>query len=210
MKPLTTTNNTSIALNGSIAVSEIGFDFDGVIADTAEAFIRIACEKYGYCSYTKEDITNFELENCIDIGNDIVEEIFTTILLDSVGTKLQPMKGAIDTLTELTDHSDITIITARPVHQPVIDWLELFFDYDAVGKIKVVATGDHNDKVRHINGHGIRYFIDDRATTCMQLADANITPIVFSQPWNQERHNFQAVSSWDEIRSLIRLDDEEN
>jgi len=28
----------------SIATDEIGFDFDGVVADIGEAFIRVACE----------------------------------------------------------------------------------------------------------------------------------------------------------------------
>ena len=39
--------------------AEIGFDFDGVIADTVEAFIRIACEQYAHCGIRPEDITRF-------------------------------------------------------------------------------------------------------------------------------------------------------
>ena len=42
--------------------AEIGFDFDGVIADTVEAFIRIACEQYGHCGIRPEDITHFLVE----------------------------------------------------------------------------------------------------------------------------------------------------
>jgi hypothetical protein len=43
------------AMNGDemkIQSREIGFDLDGVIADTAEAFIRLACEEHAFCSFT--------------------------------------------------------------------------------------------------------------------------------------------------------------
>ena len=39
-----------------IPINEIGFDFDGVIADTAEAFIRLACSEYGYCGFSRDQI----------------------------------------------------------------------------------------------------------------------------------------------------------
>lgn len=203
---LRTSTTHPVALEQSISIREIGFDFDGVIADTAEAFVRLACEDHNYCSFTKEDITNFELENCIDIPTNLVEKIFTDILLDSIKTKLQPMDGAVAALSELARDDRVTIITARPVHEPVFEWLRVYFDRKTVANLRVVATGDHNDKVRHIHSHGIKYFIDDRADTCKQLAEADITPIVFSQPWNDRRHNFQSVTNWDEIRNLINTD----
>ena len=187
----------------TIPIHEVGFDFDGVIADTAEAFIQLACSKYRYCSFTLDDITNFELENCIDIPTDVVEKIFTDIMTDSIATGLLPILGAVETLTRLTQKSSVTIITARPAKQPVYDWLDRFFPTPALKKIKVVATGDHNDKVRYIHEHGIKYFIDDRAETCIQLAKENIVPFVFSQPWNRGRHNLQTVANWGEVSSLI-------
>ncbi len=187
----------------SIPTHKIGFDFDGVIADTAEAFIRLACKNYNYCTFSQEDITNFELENCIGIPRDNIEAIFNDILLDSLTTGLQPMEGAVETLCQITEESQVTIITARPIHQPVFDWLDHFFPAPAVEKICIVATGDHNDKVRHIQQHGIEYFVDDRAETCMQLASEGITPFVFSQPWNQGRHNLQTVANWKEVNELL-------
>lgn len=196
-------HNTSPESRSSIAIQEIGFDFDGVIADTAEAFVRLACEDHNYCSFTKEDITNFELTNCIDIPSHLVEKIFTDILLDSIKTQLKPMEGAVNTLGELAKEAVVTIITARPIHEPVLEWLDLYFDPKTITNIKVVATGDHNDKARHIHAHNIKYFIDDRAATCTLLAQANITPIVFTQPWNSNRHNFQTVDNWQQIRDLI-------
>ena len=187
----------------ALPIDEIGFDFDGVIADTAEAFIRLACNEYHYCSFSQEDITNFELENCLDIPRKLVEKIFTDILHDSIGTSVQPIVGAVDSLEQFTTHSTVTIITARSLEKPVIDWLDRFFSRTAKKKIRVVTTGDHNDKIRHIQNHGLNYFIDDRAETCRQLARDNIVPYVYSQPWNRNRHSLRTVTDWAEIRALV-------
>ncbi len=189
----------------NIAIQETGFDFDGVIADTAEAFIRLACTEYGHCSFTQEDITNFELEHCLDIPCEQVEKIFTDILTDSLATQLRPMPGAVQCLEHFTLTSQVTIITARPLDNPVFDWLDRFFSKKATKNIRVVATGDHNDKIRYIHQHSLKYFIDDRAETCNQLAREQITPFVFTQPWNRDRHNLQTVANWEEIRALTEI-----
>ena len=105
----------------TITVDRIGFDFDGVIADTAEAFIRLACSEYGYCGFTLEEITHFELENCLAIPRDVVEKIFTDIMIDSLGAGLTPIPGAVRCLEQFAEQSAVTIITARPLSQPVFD-----------------------------------------------------------------------------------------
>ncbi|WP_457578076.1 5' nucleotidase, NT5C type [Desulfomarina sp.] len=181
-----------------------GFDLDGVIADTAETFLRLACEKYGHCSFTREDITSFDLENCIAIEQSLVEKIFTDILEDSLSTGLTPMEGAVETLTMLAGVTEeITIITARSLEQPVLDWIDVFFPARTRDAIRVIATGDHDDKTRYIHDRKLQYFIDDRAETCMQLATAGITPVVFEQPWNRNRHNLRSVSGWHELSKLL-------
>lgn len=187
----------------TIPIKEIGFDFDGVIADTAETFIRLACSEYGYCSFAAEDITNFELESCLDIPFALVEKIFTDILTDSLGTGLLPIRGALECIEQFSLTSTVNIITARPLQNPVFDWLDHYISKAAGKNIRVVATGDHNDKVRYIHQHKLKYFIDDRLETCHQLVDEKITPFVFTQPWNRDRHTLQMVADWDEILALV-------
>jgi hypothetical protein len=65
--------------------------------------------------------------------------------------------------------------------------------------------GRHDDKARYIHEHKLRYFVDDRIETCLQLADTAITSLVFSQPWNQGKHTLPCVGSWQEIRAMIAL-----
>ncbi|BHH84559.1 5' nucleotidase, NT5C type [Desulforhopalus sp. 52FAK] len=205
MKTTTKTAPVHTLEKDSVPLNQLGFDFDGVIADTATTFLKIAKSQYGYNSFSKEDITNFELEECINMPKDVVERIFTDILTDSLGTGLQPMEGAVATLSQFARHERLTIITARPIDQPVHDWLETYFDKSLLSNINVVATGDHNDKIRHIHANGIQFFVDDRVATCQSLVTENICPIVYNQPWNAGRHNLTTVSDWDDISTLVTL-----
>jgi len=182
--------------------SKLGFDFDGVVADTAETFIRLACEEYGHCSFSLEDITNFQVELCLDMNPDIVTTIFNRILLHSVEVGLKPMPGAVRVLEEMTEHATVTLVTARPDPEPVRLWLDSVMPAEVCQCIRIVAMGAHDDKPRHIREHGLEYFIDDRAETCLQLDRAGLNPIVFSQPWNRGRHPFRSVCNWLEIRGL--------
>ena len=181
----------------------LGFDFDGVIADTAEAFLRLACADYDLCDLTCADITNFEIEQCLGLTRVEADAIFTKILLDSIGTGLQPMPGAVQVLGEMAERSTISVITARPLAKPMHDWFADFFPASTCKAIKVTAMGAHDGKVQHVHKQGLRFFIDDRAETCVQLSKAGIQPFVFHQPWNHNRHQLPSVSSWRDIRDLI-------
>ena len=181
----------------------LGFDFDGVIADTAEAFLRLACRDYGLCDLRLEDIVHFELERCLILERAQAEAIFTKILLDSIATELQPMKGAVEVLSELAECGPITVITARPLAAPVHAWFKAFFPAATCKAIKVVAMGTHDGKPQHVHEQGLRFFIDDRAETCVQLSETGIQPFVFSQPWNHNRHQLPTVRSWQDIRDLL-------
>jgi 5'(3')-deoxyribonucleotidase len=186
-----------------ILPESIGFDFDGVIADIGEAFIRLACNKYHYCSISLEDISSFQVEDCLDIPRTLVESIFDDILQDSLATGLKPMTGAIDTLARLNHIGGVTVITARPLVQPVQDWFEFYCAPESRDNIRLVATGDHDNKETFIRECGLSHFVDDRTLTCQMLADAGLSPIVYTQPWNRNQHKLPAVSNWDDIAGLF-------
>ncbi len=182
---------------------EIGFDLDGVIAETGETFLRLACQEFGHCSFSLEDIKDFEVEDCLGIPKEHVEQLFYSIMKDSLQCGLQPMEGAVDVITDLATRAQVTIITARPLTEPVVDWLDHFFPAETCENINLVATGDHNDKFRYIKDHNLQFFVDDRVETCLQLADTHITPIVYNQPWNIGRHALENVSNWVEIKNRL-------
>jgi uncharacterized HAD superfamily protein len=187
----------------AIAPAHIGFDFDGVIADIGEAFVRLACTRYG-CDLELDKISSFQVDECIDLPREAIEAIFDDILRDSIGTGLRPIEGAIEALKRLGGHAPVTIITARPRVEPVRDWLEHHFDRHRCN-ITLISSGRHDDKEQFIRQHNIVYFIDDRVETCIMLAESGLKPMVFTQPWNRGQHNLPAVNTWAEIIDLLDI-----
>ncbi len=180
----------------------LGFDFDGVIADTAEIFLRMIREEHGLGNVEREDIVDFDVENCLSLDREAVDAVFEKILKDSVGVGLRPMPGAVKVLSALAEQAPITVITARPLAAPVLEWFADLLPRSVLSDIRLIATGTHDGKAEHVLAQGLRYFVDDRAATCEQLNAAGVQPLVFRQPWNQTCRSFPSVRSWQDISSL--------
>jgi len=180
----------------------IGFDIDGVVADTAGAFLRIARDKYNINSLSLEDITRFEVEDCLDIERQIVDEIFVSLLDEPLGAGLQPMEDAMDVLHKFAAQASLTFVTARPDKEPIAQWLQHFLKPGVYDDMRLIAMGEHDNKAGYIKNLGLQYFVDDRLQTCLMLADAGITPLVFNQPWNRHDHDLQTVDNWQAIHAL--------
>jgi uncharacterized HAD superfamily protein len=134
----------------------IGFDIDGVVADTGGAFIRIAGEEYGINSITLDDITSFEVIDCLDMDQGIIEAIFTRLLDDPLTAGLQPMEDAISVLHRFADEAPLTFVTARPHKKPIARWLKNFLQPATFEKIRLVAMGVHDNKTSYIKDLGLR------------------------------------------------------
>ena len=182
----------------------IGFDFDCVVADTMEAFIRLARDQYGL-TVQPEEITSFQVEECLRVPLEVVNDIFKKLLVAPLEHGLKPMPDAVAVLTEMAAHAPLTFITARPAKGPVDDWLATVFPVEVYSRSRLVAMGNHDGKAHYIREHGLQYFVDDRVETCVELARAGISPIVFSHPWNRGRHAFASVESWLGIKQRIRI-----
>lgn len=188
-----------------IPVEKIGFDFDGVIADTGENFVRLVCEEYGFCSFTLEQITSFEVEDSLEIPPPVIHKIFNDIMEDSLATGLQPMPGASQVLTEMAAVSTVNVITARSLLTPMKEWFNEHFPQAVVDKLNLIATGSPETKSRFIHQLELGYFVDDRAETCEQLVLDNIIPLVFDQPWNRDQHKLHTVADWVQLREMLVL-----
>ena len=181
-----------------------GFDFDGVIADTMAAFLRIACEDYGHCGHRLEDITRFDLKP-LPIDQEILEEIFVALTDRPLAMGVLPMPGAAETLARLSEIHPVTIVTARPDPGPVEEWLAHFCG-PAAARIRVLHSGgDHDAKMGPIRAAGLAAFIDDRAETCLDLARAGIDAHVYEQPWNRGRHHLPVLRGWDDVARLFGI-----
>jgi len=182
--------------------SLIGFDIDGVVADTMEAFIRMARTEYG-AKIRPEEITEFQVEDCLDLDPSIVEEIFSRLLEEPIACGLRLMRHARQVLTEFADHGALTFITARSQKKPIARWLKKELGPQVYNQVRLVATGEHDNKATHIKELGLAFFVDDRAQTCLQLAqEEGIQPIVYRQAWNQGKHDLPEVEDWRTIYTL--------
>lgn len=180
----------------------IAFDIDGVVADTVEAFLRLAKERHGINEFTAAHITEFEVEKCLPIDPTIIDAIFAILLESPILADLQPMPDAVAVLTALSNYAPLTFITARPLHQPIADWLQHILGPAIYKRTRLIAMGDHDNKSAYLKELGLQYFVDDRAATCVSLQEQGFSPVVFSQPWNQGQHQLPTVASWREIEAL--------
>lgn len=182
--------------------AHIGFDLDGVVADTGSAFIRIANEEYGLYSLSLKDITYYDVVDCLDVDHKIINEIFTRLHDEPLSSGIQPMEDAIKVLHRYAEHVPLTFVTARPEKKPIAMWLKHFLKSSAYENMRLVATGVHDNKTPYIKDLGLKYFVDDRLQTCQKLATEGITPLVYNQPWNMNGHDLQTVDNWQAINAL--------
>jgi len=186
----------------NISPRELAFDIDGVVADTFRVFVETARKRY-HVQVAYEDITEYDFRKVIDIDDKIAIEIIHRILDDPIGMRIKPIEGAVKVLRLLAEEGPILLVTARPGRPAIYEWVLQQLQGVDRNLIHLEATGTHEEKIPILLEHGIRYFVEDRLDTCFLLAAAQVTPIVFEQPWNQKPHPFIRVRSWTEIGQMV-------
>ena len=185
--------------------TSLAFDIDGVFADTMTLFLDIAREDFKIYDVGYEDITCYILEECLDMDPDLIETILIRIMKGTHRPALKPIAGATRVLTRLGRiHRPILFVTARPYGEPIHKWIQSMLPFDG-DSVEVVATGSFDAKIDVLSSREISYFVEDRLETCYSLFEAGVTPILFKQPWNRERHPFIEVGTWKELESLIEF-----
>lgn len=181
------------------------FDVDGVVADTMSLFLKIAERDFGINSISYSDITEYYLEDCLDIDPDVVEVVINRIIENNSGIELLPIEGAVDALCRIGSRTPLLFVTARPRLDPIKRWISKTLS-GVPSRIDVIATGSFEAKVDVLKAYGVTSFVEDRLETCFHLNENNITPILFSHPWNRKPHPFQSVRNWTEIEELLLVE----
>jgi 5'(3')-deoxyribonucleotidase len=188
----------------AIEPESIAFDIDGVIADTMTLFLEIARDEFDIHGIRYEDITCYNLVDCIDMAPEVIDSVIVRLLDGGYRGRLKPVPGAPEVLQRLARRSGgVLLVTARPYVGPVADFVRSILPAGP-GVFDIVATGSFDAKTEVLQGRKITHFVEDRLETCFTLNAAGITPVVFAQPWNRVSHPFIEVSSWREIEELIR------
>lgn len=195
-----------ICLHGSpIDPSYVAFDIDGVVADTMDIFVRLAHERYGLTSMTKEDLSCYNLYECLDLAKEIIDDLVCLTLDDEHTLQIPPVPGAPEVLTELSRIAPLRFVTARIWPESITQWLSQVLPAVPGEKIRVIASGAPEIKLGILNELGIRYFVEDRIETCRQLRDAGIQPFLFNQPWNrgQAADGLIRIENWMQLKEWL-------
>lgn len=184
---------------------KIGFDIDGVVANTMQLFLDILLNVYGVDHVAMDDIDRYDLKACLDIDPQIITAINQSINEGSYAGRLEPMDGAAGVLKRLSVYGPIRMVTARPYPGPIEPWVAQEFSLNGY-PAKITATGGFDNKAEVLKAENIEYFVEDRLETCFLLQDHDITPVLFAQPWNRRSHPFREVADWKQLESLIDWD----
>ncbi|MFP5212474.1 MAG: 5' nucleotidase, NT5C type [Acidobacteriota bacterium] len=191
-------------MNRPIRPTELAFDIDGVVADTMSVFIRLARERLGL-ELTKDHLSCYNLHECLDLDSRVVDDLICLTLDDEHTLQIPPMPRAPEVLTELSRHTPLKFVTARIWPESIIQWLHATLPDVDRDRIRVIATGAPEAKLKILKDLDVRFFVEDRLETCKLLARDGIQPLVFDQPWNRmaTADPFPRVTSWSELRHWI-------
>jgi hypothetical protein len=183
----------------------VAFDIDGVFADTMRLFLDIAQEEFNINSVQYEDITCYSLKDCINMDPEIIEAVVHKIIDGEYTVPLKPIKGAPQVVAEIASrNSPVLFVTARPYLGPIYNWMKGVLPIQ-MNDVEVIATGAFEKKADVLLERSITHFVEDRLETCFALEAVGITPVLFKQPWNREKHPFMEVGSWTELASLVAI-----
>jgi uncharacterized HAD superfamily protein len=177
----------------------IGLDIDGVIADTVSVmlpFLSRVCQR----QITHQDITTYNLENCLAIVSQTMENIWKQILANGLLLHAPAIKGALQGITEC-QHHEIWLVTARPssIRETTLSWLKgKKVKYDHI----VFDTG----RDKHLVTSGFDIFVDDFLEIVRPIAEAGTFTLLFDQPWNQTPElpqNCRRVYDWKTVVQVI-------
>ncbi len=182
---------------------KLAFDIDGVVADIMSTFLRLAAERYQIHHLRYEDITDFDLCSCLRLKAEIVTDILNLLLQEPQNLPVTPLPGAVPVLTRLGREHPLLFITARDQAAPIFQWLSRELPSVPPAHLRVIATGDPDQKIYYLQEEGIKFFVEDRLETCFQLAQYGIQPLVFAQPWNRRPHPFPILHSWQDLAQLL-------
>ena len=178
------------------------FDIDGVIANTMQLFLDIAREVFNVNHISYNDITSYHLDECLNLEPELIHSITERIIEGDYPCGLAPIKDAGRVLKRIGDLSPLHLVTARPKPGPMEKWLEELLP-PAQYQVVLETTGSFEAKADVLKKYHMRYFIEDRLDTCFLLAEQDIIPILYKQPWNRQPHPFVEVDSWLALEALF-------
>lgn len=188
-------------------MKKIGFDFDGVIADTDKIKKEyFDSQNIQIKNFNKSDIFN-ELEN--KYSSEYILQIYRKmseyVFREETIKRTYPVEGAIESIKKLAKQFEIYIITARNYVQLVLvkEWLKM---YDINNEIKAIISSseEKKHKLQICKENNIAFFCDDDIRHLSYENSDNIVKILFNNNKLLKNYNIHSVESWKDLLKYIR------
>lgn len=181
----------------------IGIDIDGVITDEGHCNGNIwhnaLCDFLGH--NLKRVCDTYDFDQAYNLKNDIIND-FLKEHEEKIYRQIRPAKKARDTIDLFIQKGfEIHLITARETRFQEIteNWLR-------ENKISYSTLTHTRNKTPLAIKKGIRLFIEDKASTALELSKYGIFVILFSRYHNQHlkgNSNIIHANNWLEIKENI-------
>lgn len=195
---------------GKKSKSGIAFDFDGVICDAYNIFRGHYFDCFGHNMEPEEEHHQFEFDI---VNNDCFEDWWwkeIPVAIAQYQHIAPPTPGSPEALKAFYQtFGEVIIITAREPSDAVMQvtkhWCDAVFEFPY--EIHFVASSQ--EKRKEMLRLGIKYYVDDRLKTAIELSEILHTSYLFNRPWNTNRlhgkDNIKRVDSLWQMKS--HLDD---
>lgn len=189
-------------LQNSINKDSIAFDIDGVVANTMQLILDLIQVKTGR-AYALHEFTEYDVTECLDVDHETAYEIYMDIMSDHYNDRLTLIDGARDVLQKLAAVTDtILLVTARHHLGNFKAWLCAALEIPE-DKVEMIGTGSFEAKLDVLRQHGKTVMVEDRLETCLILNAGGVTPLLFAQPWNNNKPHGLMTVDWRIIDHLL-------
>lgn len=178
---------------------KIGFDFDGVIANTARKKMEISAQKYG----VYVDIKNYNHKGFIDAG--MSEKQYESLNRDVYSEyDIRPVQGCLTYLRKIIEDGHNTLIRSYRKINPGDKIMKNFLINHGLIIEDYMCT-DNKPKSRFCSN--LDFFIDDRVYHLIELKNSAKNLFLFDAPYNRDEkltNGILRVKGWSNLYSLVR------
>ena len=190
---------------------QIYVDFDDVLSDTTNAFLKILGREFGK-NVNFDDIFSFDLKASFNLSDSEYEDFFQRVHQTDVIMSFAPMEGAIGVLEGWVKNGyQISIVTGRltSAYEASLDWLakhkvpyHSFLMVDKYGRESIdtnlaVSMEDFSEMK-------FSFAVEDSAKMALHLSQKMGIPVaLIDRPWNLRmnlNHKITRYTSWYDIQ----------
>jgi uncharacterized HAD superfamily protein len=187
---------------------KVGFDFDGVIANTGQTVAKVLTNRFGTW-IREEDLFLHDFRFQFDLSKEEVKDLVDEIVSYKRTMYTFPAEGCEKVLYKLHIKTEekITIVTARTDLDVVRQWLNYYLDES----IFEVFTKNHGEKGSLLKELNVGLFVEDHLMNAIEIANNGIIPVIFLRSWNKYCFTPRSminkighvVSSWNELEKIL-------